>query len=86
MSKVLYCHNLEELGDLGNWAADHPQGWDEQPLLYAWLDDVFGEGHVLPHRFPVPQHLVEVLEALIEDWCEVLTANGEQFHSRLEDA
>jgi hypothetical protein len=85
MLATLRAANADEIDDLIIWLDNHPD--DVEPLsrdaLAEWLVEFLRNAEVFPFSIAVPEGAVEVLDALIEDWTEVLTAHDEGFLTEL---
>jgi hypothetical protein len=86
MTALLTAANASELADLVDWLEDHPADTDADLRWKAksWLGDVMDETDVYPAFIAVPSNLVEVIDEVIEDWVEILTAHDEGFLTTLQ--
>jgi hypothetical protein len=86
MPATLWAANVDEIDDLIIWLDDHPD--DADPLsrgaVAQWLVDLLRNAKAFPFSAAVPEGAVEVLDALIEDWIEVLIAHDEDFLTELK--
>lgn len=81
---TLHIHSDEELGDLIEWSAAHPPEDGDAgypPELTAWLLSL---ADFPPASHGVPPELIERLDALLDDWSEVLSSHREELHTTLE--
>jgi hypothetical protein len=85
MLATLRAANADEIDDLIIWLDSHPD--DVEPLsrdaLAEWLVEFLRNAEAFPFSIAVQEGAVEVLDALIEDWTEVLTAHDEGFLTEL---
>jgi hypothetical protein len=88
MLATLWVANADEIDDLIIWLDNHPD--DVEPLsrdaLAEWLVEFLRNAEAFPFSIAVPEGAVEVLDALIEDWTEVLIAHDEGFLTELKKA
>jgi hypothetical protein len=86
MVALLNAANASELADLHDWLQDHPADTAEDLRWKAqsWLGDVMDETDAYPAFIAVPSEFVEVIDAVIEDWTEILTAHDEGFLTTLQ--
>ncbi len=86
MLTTMCAANAEEVHDLITWLDDHPDGVNtmSRDAVAQWLMDFLQNTEVFPSLTAVPEWAVDVLDAVIEDWIEVLTAHDERFLTELE--
>lgn len=88
-SAMMVIHSDEELSDLYEWMTrdganfDNMEHWDEAA---AWLFCV--KPQAFPWFAPVPSRFIEPLEAVIDDWTDLLGAaeSEEDFRSYIQRA
>ena len=88
MPATLNAANADEIDDLILWLDNHPDEIDPSIRHAAaqWLVELLRRTEAFPAVAAVPEGIEEVLDALIDDWIEVLTAHDEAFFSELNDA
>ena len=88
MSVTLRAANAHEIDDLIFWLDDHPDDADLSIRHAAarWLMELSRTTETFPIVTVVPEGIEEVLDALIEDWIEVMSAHHEEFFSELGKA
>ena len=86
MPATLRAANAEEISDLIFWLDDHPDemGPSSRDAVAEWLAEFWRNAEAYPCSGAVPEEAVEVLDAVIEDWTEVLTAHDEEFLTELK--
>jgi hypothetical protein len=87
MPSTLWAANADEIDDL-IWLDNHPDDVDpsSRDAVAQWLVDLLQNTEAFPSSAAVPEGAVGVLDALIEDWTEVLTAHDEGFLTELKKA
>ncbi len=85
MPATLWAANADEIDDLIIWSDNHPDDVDPlfRDIVAQWLVEFLRNAGAFPYSIAVPEGAVEVLDALIEDWTEVLTAHDEGFLTEL---
>ena len=88
MPATLWAANTDEIDDLIIWLDDHPDDVDplSRDAAAQWLVEFWRNTEAFPASVAVPEGAVDVLDALIEDWTEVLTAHNEEFLTELKRA
>lgn len=86
MPATLWAANADEIDDLIIWLDYHPDdvGALFRDAVAQWLVEFLRNAEAFPSSAAVPEEAIDVLDALIEDWTEVLTAHDEGFFSKLE--
>jgi hypothetical protein len=86
MPATLWAANADEMDDLIIWLDNHPDGADplSRDAVAQWLVELLRNAETFPFSAAVPEGTVDVLDALIEDWTEVLTAHDEGFLTELK--
>ncbi|MEH2517417.1 hypothetical protein V1279_002990 [Bradyrhizobium sp. AZCC 1610] len=86
MPATLTAANAEEIHDLITWLDDHPADVSSQwrDATAHWLMVFVENTDAFPAFIAVPEELIETLDAVIEDWVEVLTAHNEDFLTELK--
>ena len=86
MSARLTAANANELVDLADWLEDHPAETDEglRWKVQDWLIELVENTSAYPSFIAVPTEYVEVLDEVIDDWVEILTAHDEPFLTALQ--
>jgi len=87
MPATLWAANADEIDDLIIWLDNHPDDVDplSRDALAERLVEFLRNAEAFPFSIAVPEG-AEVLDALIEDWTEVLTAHDEGFLTELRKA
>lgn len=85
MSIALYVNSEEEVSDLIAWSEDHPDDASlaSRDAVAQWLVEFRRSANGFPSSLRVPAEIIDVLDALIEDWVEVLTAHNAEFATEL---
>jgi hypothetical protein len=88
MLAILWVANADEIDDLIIWLDHHPDNVDplSRDSVAQWLVELLRNAEVFPSSAAVPEGAIDVLDALIEDWTEVLTAHDEAFLTELRKA
>jgi hypothetical protein len=88
MPATLWAANVDEIDDLIIWLDNHPDDVDplSRDAAAQWLVDLLRNAKAFPYFAAVPEGAVDVLDALIDDWTEVLTAHDEGFLTELKKA
>ena len=88
MPATLWAANADEIDDLILWLDHHPEDVDplSRDAVAQWLVELLRKAEAFPSSAAVPEGAVDVLDALIDDWTEVLTAHDEGFLTELEKA
>lgn len=88
MPATLWVANADEVDDLIIWLDDHPDDADllSRNAVAQWLVELLRNAETFPSSIAVPEGAIDVLDALIEDWTEVLTAHDEGFLTELRKA
>lgn len=88
MPATLWAANADEIYDLIIWSDHHPDDVDplSRDAVAQWLVELLRNAEAFPSSSAVPEEAVDVLDALIEDWTEVLTAHDEGFLTELRKA
>lgn len=88
MPTTLWAANADEIDDLIIWLDNHPDDVDplSRDAVAQWLAELLQNAKAFPYSAAIPEGAVDVLDALIEDWTEVLTAHDEGFLTELEKA
>jgi hypothetical protein len=88
MPATLWAANADEIDDLIIWLDNHPDDVDplSRDAVSQWLVGLLRNAEAFPSSAAVPEGAVYVLDALIEDWTEVLTAHDEGFLTELKKA
>ena len=88
MPATLWAANADEIDDLIIWLDNHPDHVDplSRDAVAQWLAELLRSAEAFPSSAAVPEGAVDVLDALIEDWIEVLTAHDEGFLTELKKA
>jgi hypothetical protein len=88
MPATLRAANADEIDDLIIWLDNHPDDVDplSRDAVAQWLVELLQNAKAFPSAAAVPEGAVDVLDALIEDWTEVLTAHDEGFLTELKKA
>jgi hypothetical protein len=88
MRATLWAENADEIDDLVIWLDNHPD--DVEPSSHnavaQWLVEFLRSAKAFPSSTAIPEGMVDVLDALMEDRIEVLTAHDEGFFTQLEKA
>jgi hypothetical protein len=86
MPTTLWAANADEIDDLIIWLDNHPDEVDplSRDAVAQWLVEFLRKAEAFPSSAAVPEGAVDVLDALIEDWTEVLTAHDEGFLTELK--
>ena len=86
MPATLWAANADEIDDLIIWLDNHPVDLDplSRDAVAQWLVEIWRNAEAFPSSVGVPEGAVDVLDALIEDWTEVLTAHDEGFLTELK--
>jgi hypothetical protein len=85
MPATLWAANADEIDDLVIWLDDHPDDVvpSSRDAVAQWLVEFLRTAEAFPASATVPERAVDVLDALIEDWIEVLIAHDEGFLTEL---
>jgi hypothetical protein len=85
MPATLWAANADEIDDLIIWLDDHPDDVDSSSrgAVAQWLVDFLRNAEAFPSATTVPEVALDVLDALIDDWIEVLSAHDEEFLTEL---
>lgn len=88
MPATLWAANADEIDDLIIWLDNHPDDVDplSRDAVAQWLVEFLRSANAFPSSAAVPERAVDVLDALIEDWTEVLIAHDEGFLTELKKA
>ena len=88
MPATLWAANADEIDDLIIWLDNHPDDVDQlsRDAVAQWLVELLRNAEAFPSYAAIPERAIDVLDALIEDWTEVLTAHDEGSHSELRKA
>jgi hypothetical protein len=86
MPATLWAANADEIDDLIIWLDNHPDDVDplSRDAVAQWLVELLRSAEAFPSSSAVPEGAVDVLDALIEDWTEVLTAHDDGFLTELK--
>jgi hypothetical protein len=76
--------HADEIDDLIIWLDNHPG--ESRDAVAQWLVELLRNAEAFPSSAAIPEGAVDVLDALIEDWTEVLTAHDEGFFTELKKA
>lgn len=88
MPATLWAANADEIDDLIIWLDNHPDHVDSlsRDAVAQWLVEFLRNAEAFPSSAAVPEGAIDVLDALIGDWTEVLTAHDEGFLAELKKA
>jgi len=88
MPATLWAAHADEIDDLIIWLGNHPGDVDplSRDAVAQWLVELLRNAEAFPSSAAIPEGAVDVLDALIEDWTEVLTAHDEGFFTELKKA
>jgi hypothetical protein len=88
MPATLRAASADEIDDLIIWSDNHPDDVDplSRDVVAQWLVEFLRNTKAYPSSAAVPEGAVDVIDALIEDWTEVLTAHDEGFLTELKKA
>jgi hypothetical protein len=80
--------HADEIDDLIIWLDNHPGDVDplSRDAVAQWLVELLRNAEAFPSSAAIPEGAVDVLDALIEDWTEVLTGHDEGFFTELKKA